>query len=133
MTTLLVAMDFTEASERALALGAELARGIGANLHLLHVVEPIDDPEEADEETREFHRDLEEKARLRLEETLASFSGLEVNFSVVLGHRHLAILRVAREREARVIVMGTTPRQPDRPSVSHQVAALADRPVLLVP
>jgi nucleotide-binding universal stress UspA family protein len=37
----LVATDFSEASERALAYGRELARTFGAKLRLLHVVENV--------------------------------------------------------------------------------------------
>jgi nucleotide-binding universal stress UspA family protein len=132
----LVATDFSSLSRRAEDLGHRLAQAMGARLHLLHVIEPIDDPETADEETREFHRTLEEKARAQLEEAAARLTGVEVTFSVVLGRPSQSVLLEAEARGASLIVVGSTPiaeGQPPRLSTGQQVAWFATRPVLLVP
>lgn len=136
MRVVLVATDFSEVSERAEGRAGELARSMEARLHLVHVVEPIDDPEQADEETREFHRSLEVRASRLLQERIGQWTGLSVTYSVVLGHRPQSILRVADQEEADVLVLGTHPvgegEQP-RGSTSQRVSWFSRRPVLLVP
>ncbi len=136
MRVVLVATDFTEVSGRAEDRASELARSLNARLHMLHVVEPIDDPEESDEDTRGFHHDLQVRASEMLQQRVGRLSGLAVSYSVVLGHRPQSILRVADQEEADLLVLGTHPMdEGDRPrgSTSQRVSWFSRRPVLLVP
>ena len=41
VNSILVPIDFSENSIKALSMAKEIARGTGATLHLLHVVEPV--------------------------------------------------------------------------------------------
>ena len=136
MRVVLVATDFSEVSERAEGRASELARSMNARLHLVHVVEPIDDPEDTDEETREFHRSLEVRASQLLQERMGQWVGISVSYSVVLGHRPQSILRVAEQEEADMLVLGTHPMDEGelpRGSTSQRVSWFSRRPVLLVP
>ncbi len=136
MRVVLVATDFTEVSERAEDRAGELARSLNARLHMLHVVEPIDDPEDSDEETREFHLCLQERASELLQQRVVRMVGLSVSYSVVLGHRPQSILRVADQEEADYLVLGTHPMDEGdrlRGSTSQRVSWFSRRPVLLVP
>lgn len=136
MQLVLVATDFTDTSRRAEERALLLARATGARVHLLHVVEPIDDPDDTDEETQEFHRTLEQRASERLQESAARFEGVTVGYSVVLGHRPQSILRVADQREADLVVLGCHPvaeGEAPRATTSQRVSWFSRRPVMLVP
>ncbi|MBI3925586.1 MAG: universal stress protein [Armatimonadetes bacterium] len=135
MKTILVGTDFTDLSEKALTMALELARGVGARVQLLHVVEPIGDPDE-DPEAAAFHTELEEKARGRLSEILARVKDVAADGSVVLGHRSTALLQEAERQDVYLTVLGLrVPREDAHPvpGISHRVSWNSPRPVLLVP
>jgi len=108
--TILHPTDFSEQSRYALRAACALARDYGARVVILHVAQPPTfayaedaippEPEEYLEEAREQLRQLElPDSRLRAERRLEE------------GDPVTAILRVAREVGADVIVMGTHGRR----------------------
>ena len=105
--SLLVPLDGSEYSERALAMGLELARLTGAKVTLLTVVLAYKDAHVPEVPS------LEAQARQRAEEYLKPFvdQGRAAGFELegVVGHGSPAeeILRVAREHDADLIVMST--------------------------
>lgn len=136
MQTILVGTDFGEASGRAFALACEMAQSMDHNVHLLHVVEKIDDEEAPDPDTQEFYATLTDKSKAKLQAELETNTrGIRVTCSVEIGHRAAAIHQVAESMNAKIVVLGSQPRTADsqRLGVSHCVALVSTRPVLLVP
>jgi nucleotide-binding universal stress UspA family protein len=132
---ILVGTDFSPTAERALSLAGEVARGLGAEIVLLHVDEI---PETAP--LAEVAAARREHARVALEslrQTLA-LSGGDVSVQVLLrpGDPAREILRVAAANGARVIVIGTHGESAAGlllGSVSDRVVRYAAVPVLVVP
>lgn len=135
MNLILFGTDFSEESVKAQSQAAVLAQATGSKLHLLHVLEPVDDPDSDDPETQEFYRKLEANSRQKLERAAHSITGLVVEYSVEIGHRHPTILEVAAKLGADMVVLGSRPMEPDsqRLGTSHRVALTSQIPVLLVP
>jgi nucleotide-binding universal stress UspA family protein len=110
-TNVLVPTDLSEASERALEIGAEIARAFGAELTLLHVwsslystypegsIAPLDEMERA--------------ARRLLEDVHARARKLAPKTDAVLrtGAEAAQILAVIEERGIDLVVMGTHARR----------------------
>ena len=130
MKVILVGVDFTEVSGRALETGHLLAQSLTARLHLIHVVEPIEEPEGADADTVAFHLELEEKATRKLQEAAQP---LGATYQVALGHRAETLLRLTDENDG-LLVLGR-PNREQLPAVGTSQRALwmTNRPVLLVP
>ncbi len=131
---ILVPLDFSPQSARALAYAEELARRFGAELLLLHVSEllavvPGSDLIEAKVLTAQ--RDLTLLAE-RLRE-----SGLTASGTVRAGAAHAEIVRVAAAERSDLIVMGTHGRgglaRALMGSVAERVVRRAGCPVLMVP
>jgi nucleotide-binding universal stress UspA family protein len=110
--TILCPVEFSDASTRALAYALSLAEETDARLILLHVVEgDLEEPsfgEIGHLSVREYYRYLEEDAMARLkaavpEETRVWCKPAEC---VVTGKAYRAILKVAAEDHAELIVMG---------------------------
>lgn len=135
MKLILVGTDFSEGSAKAQQRATELAKATGATLHLLHVLEPVDEPDSEDPETQDFYTKLETTSREKLRKAAADISGIDLGYSTEIGHRHPTILEVAEKLDADMIVLGSNPMEPDskRIGTSHRVAVTANRPVLLVP
>jgi nucleotide-binding universal stress UspA family protein len=135
-TTLLVAVDFEEASRRAIELAKELAAPLGAQVSLVHVytlpvytypgLEPSILPG--------FHHEVTTAARRALD-TLAEDVGIA---DAVLreGDPVTEILAAARERGATMIVMGTHGRRGFAHallgSVAEKIIRQSEIPVLTV-
>jgi len=134
LKTILVATDFGEAADAALAYGRALARMFGGTLHLLHVAE------------NQFLRpmaanphDVEEATRRRLNALLADCDrrGLGADVTLEISDAPAeAIVEYAGRIAADLIVMGTHGRIGlDRlltGSVAEQVVRTAPCPVLTV-
>lgn len=130
---IVLAVDLTEESRYVGNRARTLAMALGAELELLHVVEPVPTiaavgPEPvvmplptADE--------LVEIARSSIEE-LAGELGVSIDrCSVVIGNTRAEIVRVARERKFDLIVLGTHERhglkfliKPTEDAVLHQAS-----------
>jgi|FLYL01.1.fsa_nt_gi nucleotide-binding universal stress UspA family protein len=147
MKTILVAVDGSETASRAVDAAAELAAALDAELVITHVVtEPIHSqiPGELYAYARmEGTTLVREDVRLREGEELvarqvrrAEDVHSRVRERVVEGKAAPAILRVAQEEDADLVVVGSRGRSELASwllgSVSHAVFHTARRPVLVV-
>ena len=134
--TIVVAVDGSEGSQRALALAVALARRESANLILAHVEEDI-----SGKGGGPIHFDEDEvQARIRREAEELSGQGLDVRVemrSVMLGAPAHAIAEVADQTGADLIVVGTRGHSAIATLVLGSVARgllhAARVPVLVVP
>ncbi len=134
---LLLPVDLSDQSSRAVAVAIALLKGSEGTVTLLHVIETIADAEF--DEMRDFYRRLETKARTGLEslaEPLVA-AGIEVEQQLVYGKRVREIVQFAHDHTVELILMSSRVLDPKSPatawgSISHQVALLARCPVLLL-
>jgi nucleotide-binding universal stress UspA family protein len=134
---LLVAVDASEASNRALEKALELALLLGASVTALAVEGPlpayaatIGEVEEVKREKDAFFGRLAEDVRAR-----ARRAGLEVEVEIRPGHAAELITRVAAERGADLIVLGHRGhflRDHLLGSTADRVAEHAECPVMIV-
>ena len=132
--TILVATDFSEASEHALEYAHTLAHSMGGRLHLLHVVP---DPVLASAWSEAYAYDLTalgERLRTQAEQEIAkrarSFGDVAVTTEVVIGNPAATIAATAAKRGVDMIVMGTHGRS----GFSHLfVGSVAERVVRCAP
>jgi nucleotide-binding universal stress UspA family protein len=120
--TILAAVDDSDASEKVVARGHELAQAFDEELVVLHVkpeTEPIEDAEKV----------AENAVKIALDD------GDGVTAMGALGDASARILRVAEDRDAHYIVLGPRKRTPVGKALMGSVAQLvvlnADRPVVL--
>jgi len=143
MKNVLVATDFGEAADTALAYGRELATRFGATLHVLHVAENVYITAFGAETYASFapdlQRDIEEAAHKRLDEKLidSDRSGPRTIPAVMTSSSPaFAIIDYAREHEIDLIIMGTHGRGTlghfIMGSVAERVVRLAGCPVLTI-
>ena len=139
---ILVATDFSEASDAACAYGRELASRFGATLHVLHVVQTFPPGAFGTEGFSvigpELQQQMEDDARRRLKDlVLDSDSGPAITPAVVTAAAPAAaIIEYANEYRVDLIVMGTHGRGAFAHllmgSVAERVVRLAACPVLTV-
>jgi nucleotide-binding universal stress UspA family protein len=134
---ILVPVDFTPKSLRAVRAAARVAGSAKASTTLLHVIERVDDGDPG--AFRAFYRKLEKNAREKLSGLSAALveKALPVKTAVVYGNRVNEILRFAGQSSADLIVMSSHrlplhPRGQDWGTISYKVGALSRCPVLLV-
>jgi universal stress protein A len=124
--TVLLATDFSSASEEARRLAVDLAQGAQARLHIVNVVPPVSPPGDAAARLKGMAYRIRRK---RL--------SLSVETAVLSGRPAREIVRYARDKGASVIVLGTHGRTGISRvllgSVAEAVLRLAGRPVLIVP
>lgn len=138
----LVATDFSEAADAALAYGRELARQFGAELHVLHVADDVYVRLGGDAYVAvlpELQQDVENQAKQRLAELLIDNdkNPLPVKSAVVTASATaLAIVDYATESNVDLIVVGTHGRGAVAHlllgSVAERVVRTARCPVLTV-
>ena len=108
---ILVACDLTTASVRLSERARMLASTLGADIELLHVVEPLAPtapipPESTAPAFIQTQQELIEAAQKHLA-TLASQPGMpQARWSVEIGSTKSEILRIAKEHHADLIVVG---------------------------
>ena len=140
---ILVATDFSEASDAALVYGRELAGRFGATLHVLHVAESIYvttfGAETYAAMAPNLQREIEDAARARLGDLLidSDGSGPPTKPTVLTSSSPaFAIIDYAGEHAIDLIVMGTHGRGALAHllmgSVAEKVVRLAPCPVLTV-
>lgn len=134
---ILVPVDFTPKSLRAVRAASRVASSSNARTTILHVIERIDGGEPA--AYRAFYRKLEQNAREKLRPLAAEVEkrGLPVRTAVVYGRRVDEILRFASATGADLVVMSShrlpvRPRSSDWGTISYKVGVLSRCPVLLV-
>ena len=134
---ILVPVDFTARSLRAVRAAAKVAATTRGRTTLLHVIERIDDDESGALDA--FYRKLERAARVKMAPLLGPFAAkrLEVRAEVLYGKPVAEILRFAAGDRTDLIVMSSH-KLPLRHSgeswgtVSYKVGILSRCPVLLV-
>jgi nucleotide-binding universal stress UspA family protein len=143
MKNVLVATDFGEAADTALAYGRELARKFNATLHVLHVAENVYITAFGAETYASFapdlQRDIEASAHRRLAEITVdndAAAGKTVTAVMTSGSPAFAIIDYANDHEIDLVVMGTHGRGTLghflMGSVAERVVRLAGCPVLTV-
>lgn len=116
LARVLVATDFSEASARGLAWGADLARRHGAELHLVHGIAWTAALPAAEEGAfLDLRNEVSRQVLGRLEELAASVdAGTDVRCHADFGQPSEVVLAVAKEIEADVVVVGTRGHGPLR-------------------
>jgi nucleotide-binding universal stress UspA family protein len=114
-STILVPVDFDDASRRAVSTAVELARTFGSRVVILHVIPPTSFPEgtrvlpvEAADPV-DLAEYVSQRARRLLDEHFASvlIGGAFVRKEARTGHPVETILRAIDESEAKLVVVGT--------------------------
>ncbi|MEA2064291.1 MAG: universal stress protein [Gemmatimonadota bacterium] len=144
---ILYSTDFGESAGEALQYAAMLASEYGAELHLIHVLSPYNEgevpPEEGfsrmEESVESCDARLIRNTRQRINRKIERHRrhGLEMFKHIERGlSPYQEIVRVAREQDMDLVVMGTYGRGPVAHfffgSTAEQVVRLADCPVLTV-
>ena len=109
---LLLVVDLTDDSHPVARRAASLAKAWGARVDLLHVVEfvPVEPMGDTLMPAVEIEAELMERARRRLAALAAEFGFINSELYVEAGGVKSEILRVARERECDLIVIGSRER-----------------------
>jgi len=111
--SILIPLDGSPFGEQALPMGLDLARRMGAEVHLVHVHQPVR-PAPYVEGLPAYNSELEEEARRREEQYLASLANRSAETAGVVVRRALlegpvapALSRYAEEEEIGLVVMTT--------------------------
>jgi nucleotide-binding universal stress UspA family protein len=138
---ILVATDFSEPADAALAYGRALARTFGATLYLLHVVDDMYLRLGGDAYAAvlpDLQEDVEREARERLARLAADdeLSSLTVEMVITSGATAQAIVDYAEKEDVQLIVVGTHGRSGVAHffmgSVAERIVRTAHCPVLTV-
>lgn len=135
--TTVVGVDGSAWSDNALERAVELAAGLGDALLVAYAVEPPN--RSVGEEWRESQAAIEELGAPVLAAALerASAAGIEAEGILVPRRPVEALLELAAERDARMIVVGTASERPLTGlvlgSVPHKLLHRSGVPVLVVP
>lgn len=144
---IVAATDFSTFSERAVQRAAHIARQHNAELHLVHVVRPLDlypsltlAPEALSPvEISQHEQVLQEAEHTRLDDlasSLASQFGIRIRAVTLLGRAHSKIAAYAQEAPADLLVAGTrgesTLMDLFLGSTASRLLRLASCPVLIV-
>ncbi len=142
LKNILVATDFSEAADAALAYGRALARTFGARLHVLHVADDVYLRLGGDAYVAvlpDLQRDVEEAARKRLDEVLVDNDPNPLPTKPVVvtsSATALAIVQYARDAQTDLVIVGTHGRGAVAHllmgSVAERVVRTAPCPVLTV-
>ncbi|HVX64252.1 MAG TPA: universal stress protein [Pirellulales bacterium] len=120
LRSILVPLDFSETSQKALAAGVDLALSTGAELHLLHAYDTEDlhgllpQSEETKAELAYYRRRSRRAALEQLQQSLARVAGdrsIETTNHVAQGAAWKVISSAARRLNADLIVMGSVGRR----------------------
>jgi len=107
---ILVGVDFSDASKEALATAGELAKACGAELHLVHAMEPHLVPVTAYDMPLPdgFYERVHEEAKTRLQALSAEVDGeVSTTWSVSEQAPRGALVQVAEEQKADLVVTGS--------------------------
>jgi len=142
LKNVLVATDFSEASDAALTYGRDLARSYGATLHVLHITESVlvrFSIEAPIAYLPDLQTQIDDAARRRIDALVTDEDKTKLNAkSVVITSVGTAeaIVQYAKDHRIDLIVMGTHGRRAFAHvlmgSVAERVVRLAPCPVLTV-
>ena len=133
---LLVALDHSESSTRALAAAKDLAAAAGSEVWILHLRE-----REVIAEMGNVPSESDTEAQSGVEQAVEELKKAGINAhgeirEALFGHAARDIVEDAKSHDVSVIVMGSRGRSELSSllvgSVAHKVLHLADRPVLVV-
>ncbi len=137
---ILVAHDFTECAEPALACALELARGLKARVTILHAYAPSssgDSPSLVADVEFDTRRETDARTALAGVARRAARAGVLVSVELRIGRPWEEIVRAAEQVHADLVVMGTHGRKGlSRAligSIVDKVVRMAPMPVLVVP
>lgn len=136
MGSIVVGYDGTDSSKAALRRAVELAQGLGDDVAIVFGYSPpgiwggeIAEHEEAIEE---FGEKLMSEAREQVQT-----DGVEISYELVPKRGAEALLDVARQRDARMIVVGGAGEAPLRGAIlgstPYKLLHQTERPVLVIP
>lgn len=133
---LLLATDFSETADRAFKVVEDLVAGGARRVTLLHVQDRSRIEPHLEDQLEAFN--AIDRARLeKMKEALSRKGGAGIDIELAYGSPFAEILRVTRERDVQLIVMGSQGRGFVKElflgSVSHNVARQSEAPVLLIP
>jgi universal stress protein A len=112
---MLLAIDLTEESPQIATRARELAATFGAELEVLHVVEPLpllaaDAPEVMAPAVMQTQDEILRAARKRVTRLTLDLGLAESAAHVLVGNTQVEIVRAARERNIDLIVLGSRER-----------------------
>ena len=112
---IMVATDFSEVSRLAVSTGRDIAIRMGAQFHLLHVIDSQDIPEQLIERmpsASSFREEIRITAARRLEEFVASLAGdvSSIHSHLSWGIANQEIARTAAHLKIDLLVLGTVGR-----------------------
>ena len=134
---ILVPTDLSERTDHALKIAAQMAGRNHSRVHLLHVIETLEDVEF--DELKDFYLKLERRAVNAMEKMSAVYREAEivVESHISYGKRAPGILKYVEENRVDLIVMNSHKIDLEHPSggwgtISYKVGILAACPVMLV-
>ena len=132
---IVVGSDLSPQSEDLLREAVRLARAYEGHVVLVHAVEPIENPDQADSDTAAFHDELMRKAEEWMSEQREHWTAdIDLCTYVELGSRVQVLIGAVKQREARVLVIGSPFRMDGPPvGIGLQVVAQSPCPVLILP
>jgi nucleotide-binding universal stress UspA family protein len=135
MAQIIVGYDGSECARAALDTAADAAVALGDDLVVVYAYEV----NRMGGEVEDYARALKERSEEVLAHAThqAAAKGVEIETVVVQERPADALVRLADERDARLIVIGTRGESPIKGalvgSTPHKLIQLADRPVVIVP
>jgi len=138
ITTVLAPTDFSEPSDTAVRLAADLAHEYEAKLLVAHAVPPVIIPVEWSGYVDGLDDERVNAARKQLEgQLIGSVADLQIERLVMLGWPAESIVAIVEAHKANLVVMGLTgterPLAPRPGSTAYEVLSSAHVPVLVVP
>lgn len=132
---IIVGMDFSEISDRAAKTAAELARGLGAEVVLVHVISPSSDYTDPARFIAEVRSGIEDQLQERVK-SLAASTGAKADWGVVDGRPAEEISAFADKWGGDMIVTGTAGKggvaRMLLGSVADRLVRISKVPVLVV-
>jgi nucleotide-binding universal stress UspA family protein len=136
---ILLSTDLTTISRRAEEYGLEIARATGAEVHLLHVIEPIEGATDEDEHIANFIKSQTSKARVKADKLAAEFAAADVTCEIKIepGRRGDVILQLATDSDYDLAILGSHMMRDGAKvyvgTTTHKVFFQATFPLLVVP
>ncbi len=132
---IVVGTDLSEETDALLAEAERLALAFQGHVVLVHAVEPIEDPDQADSDTRAFHEKLMANAEEWMERRRQNWDReTDLCTCVQLGARVQVLVQEVKQRQAHFLVMGSPFRGEGPPvGIGLHVLAQCPCPVLILP
>lgn len=134
--TILLAIDFSNITERAERYAMDIAKSVGAKVTLIHAIEPID---EANDAVQGFLESRRETAAKRAEEVAERFrqAGVDCDIKVDIGKRWKAVVDASSDGKYDLVILGSHKiHDGDKVylgTTTHKVFFASDAPLLVVP